>query len=86
MAGIAYGAASVVMGAYFLLLAVRVLRERGKLAARCMFRLSILYLFVLFAAMIVEHASATAFAQLSGGWYDGHGQAGLTERVHLILD
>jgi heme O synthase-like polyprenyltransferase len=42
------------------------LRERGKLAARRMFRFSILYLFVLFAALIVEHASATAFAQLSG--------------------
>jgi protoheme IX farnesyltransferase len=54
------------MGACFLLLAVRVLRERGKLAARRMFRFSILYLFALFAALIVEHASATAFAQLSG--------------------
>ena len=66
MAGIAYGAAAAVMGAYFLLLAVRVLRERGELAARHMFRFSILYLFVLFAALIVEHASAMAFAQLSG--------------------
>jgi heme O synthase-like polyprenyltransferase len=42
------------------------LHERGELAARRMFRFSILYLFVLFAAMIVEHVSATAFAQLSG--------------------
>jgi len=66
MAGIAYGAAAAVMGACFLLLAVRVLRERGELAARRMFRFSIVYLFVLFAALIVEHASATAFAQLSG--------------------
>jgi heme o synthase len=66
MAGIAYGAAAAVMGARFLLLAVRVLHERGELAARRMFRFSILYLFVLFAAMIVEHASAAAFTQLSG--------------------
>jgi heme o synthase len=66
MAGIAYGAAAAVMGARFLLLAVRVLHERGELTARRMFRFSILYLFVLFAAMIVEHASAAAFAQLSG--------------------
>ena len=66
MAGMAYGAAAAVMGARFLLLAVRVSRERGELAARRMFRFSILYLFVLFAALIVEHASATAFAQLSG--------------------
>jgi heme o synthase len=66
MAGIAYGAAAAVMGARFLLLAVRVLHERGELTARRMFRFSILYLFVLFAAMIVEHASAAAFTQLSG--------------------
>jgi protoheme IX farnesyltransferase len=66
MAGIVYGATAAVMGARFLLLAVRVLHERGELAARRMFRFSILYLFVLFAAMIVEHVSATAFAQLSG--------------------
>jgi protoheme IX farnesyltransferase len=62
--GIAYGATAAVMGACFLLLAVRVLRERGERAARRMFRFSILYLFVLFAALIIERASATAFGQL----------------------
>jgi heme O synthase-like polyprenyltransferase len=31
-----------------------------------MFRFSILYLFALFAALIVERASATALAQLAG--------------------
>ncbi len=56
MAGIAYSAAAAVMGAYFLLLAVRVRREPGERAARRMFRFSILYLFVLFAALIVERA------------------------------
>jgi protoheme IX farnesyltransferase len=66
MAGIVYGAAAAVMGVRFLLLAVRVLHERGGLAAPRMFRFSILYLFVLFAALIVEHASAAVFAQLSG--------------------
>jgi protoheme IX farnesyltransferase len=65
MAGIAYGVAVAVMGACFLLLAVRVLRERGERAARRMFRFSILYLFVLFAALIIERASATAIAQLA---------------------
>ena len=55
-AGMAYGAAAAVMGACFLLLAVRVLRERSDRAARSMFRFSILYLFVLFAALIVERA------------------------------
>jgi protoheme IX farnesyltransferase len=66
MAGIGYGAAAAVMGARFLLLAVRVLRERGERAAFRMFRFSIFYLFVLFAMLIVEHASATLLAQLSG--------------------
>jgi protoheme IX farnesyltransferase len=67
MAGIVYGAAATVMGARFLLLAVRVLRDRGERPTLHMFRFSILYLFVLFATLIVEHASATVFAQLSGG-------------------
>ena len=66
MAGIAYGAAVAVMGAYFLLLAVQVLRERGERAARRMFRFSILYLFVVFAMLIVERASATVFVLLAG--------------------
>jgi protoheme IX farnesyltransferase len=62
MAGIAYGMAAAVMGACFLLLAVRVLREQGERAARRMFRFSILYLFVLFAALIIERALAPALA------------------------
>jgi heme o synthase len=60
MAGMSYGLVVAVMGACFLLLAFRVLRERGGRAARHMFRFSILYLFVLFAALIIEHASITA--------------------------
>ena len=59
MAGIVYGVAAAVMGTCFLLLAVRVLRERSGRTARRMFRFSILYLFVLFAALIIESASAT---------------------------
>ena len=62
MAGLAYGVAVAVMGAYFLLLAVRVLREPGERAALRMFRFSIVYLFVLFAALIVGHTSAVALA------------------------
>jgi protoheme IX farnesyltransferase len=56
MAGILYSAAAAVMGAGFLLLAVQVRRERGDRAARRLFLFSILYLFVLFAALIVERA------------------------------
>ena len=66
-AGIAYGTVAAVMGTGFLLLAVQVLREQGGRAARLMFRFSILYLFVLFAALIIERVSATAFAPLAGG-------------------
>jgi protoheme IX farnesyltransferase len=67
MAGITYGAAAAVVGACFLRLAVGVLRERDGRAARDMFRFSILYLFVLFAALIIEHALAPTYAQLAGG-------------------
>jgi protoheme IX farnesyltransferase len=62
MAGIAYGAVVAVMGAFLLLLAVRVLREQGGHAAQHLFRFSILYLFVLFAALMIEHATATPVA------------------------
>ena len=58
MAGIAYGAAATVMGTGLLLLAFRVVCELGDRAARRMFRFSILYLFVLFAALIVEQTAA----------------------------
>jgi protoheme IX farnesyltransferase len=66
-AGLAYGAVVAAMGAGFLLLAVRVLRERGGRAARHMFRFSILYLFVLFAALMIEHAATAALSQLGVG-------------------
>ncbi len=56
-AGLAYGAGAAVMGAYFLWLAVQVVRSASDRAAKRMFGFSILYLFVLFAALIVEHAA-----------------------------
>jgi protoheme IX farnesyltransferase len=66
VAGVAYGAAVAAMGACFLLLAVRVLRERGTCAARRTFGFSILYLFVLFGVLIAEHTSVAAVARLAG--------------------
>ena len=66
MAGLAYGAAAAIMGAGFLLLAFRVLREVGDRSARQMFRFSILYLFVLFAVLLVEAAPVPVFQQLAG--------------------
>ncbi len=65
MAGPAYGAAATLLGAYFVVLAVQVLRESGDRAARRMFRFSILYLFTLFAALIVEHVTAMTIIPLT---------------------
>ncbi|MGQ4275262.1 heme o synthase [Terrihabitans sp. B22-R8] len=56
--GLTYGAVSISMGAVFLLLAVRVYRQRegapASQAARQLFAFSILYLFVLFATLLGE--------------------------------
>jgi protoheme IX farnesyltransferase len=59
MAGIAYGVSSIVLGAAFLALAIRVYRgdietEKGQKAAKQLFGYSILYLFLLFAIILVE--------------------------------
>ncbi len=56
-AGYAYGAAAGVVGAYLLWLALQVVRTKSDHAAKRMFGFSILYLFVLFAALIVEPAA-----------------------------
>ena len=56
-AGLAYGAAAAVVGAYLLWLAAQIVRTKSDRAARRMFGFSILYLFVLFAALIVEHVA-----------------------------
>jgi heme o synthase len=66
-AGIGYGVVAAVMGIGFLLLAVQVLRDQGTRAPRLMFRFSILYLFMLFAALIIERVSATAFVPFAMG-------------------
>ena len=56
-AGLAYGAAATAVGAYLLWLAAQIVRTKSDRAARRMFGFSILYLFVLFAALIVEHVA-----------------------------
>ena len=53
-AGLAYGLVAAAMGLAFVALAWRVLVELGERAARQLFGFSILYLFVLFAALIVD--------------------------------
>ena len=68
-AGLIYGAGAVVLSAAFVLLGVRVLRDDGDRAAKQMFGFSILYLFLLFALMIVDsgHGPLAATASLAGG-------------------
>lgn len=54
-----YGAAALALGAWFVWHGVRVLRERDDAAARRMFHVSLLYLFALFGAMLVDLALRT---------------------------
>jgi protoheme IX farnesyltransferase len=54
IAGWVYGAVALVLSAAFTLLAVRVLRDPGERAARQMFGFSILYLFLLFAILVMD--------------------------------
>ncbi len=62
LAGIVYGVVSAVLGAVFLYLAWKVRRitegREADQAARQLFVFSILYLFLLFAVLLVEHAVA----------------------------
>jgi heme o synthase len=53
-----YGGAAVALNLVFTALALRLVVERGEPAARAMFRWSLLYLFLLFAMMMVDRAFA----------------------------
>ena len=66
-AGLLYGVVSVVTGLGMLLLAVRVYRERlpSDQACRHLFAFSILYLFLLFAVLLVERGWGGLIARLS---------------------
>jgi protoheme IX farnesyltransferase len=65
-AGIFYGATAAVLGAGMIFYAVRVYRDRDGLAAttacRKLFAFSILYLFLLFAALLAERIAPTLLA------------------------
>jgi protoheme IX farnesyltransferase len=66
IAGNLYGLAAAVLGLLFILAAVAVLFDRGYRAAKRMFGFSILYLFLLFALVIVDRAPGL-FGGLAGG-------------------
>ncbi len=54
-----YLAAALPLDAWFVWLAVRVLRERSEAAARSMFHVSLIYLFALFFSMLLDRALLT---------------------------
>ncbi len=56
IAGALYAGAAAILGALFILAAVRVWYDSGERAARQMFAFSILYLFLLFTLLIVDRA------------------------------
>ena len=60
VAGWLYGAVALVLSALFTGLALRVWRDRGDRSAKQMFAFSILYLFLLFALLLVDRAPAVA--------------------------
>ena len=66
-AGLLYGAVASVTGAIMLLLAAQVLRERApaERASRNLFAFSILYLFLLFAVLLVERGWGGLLARLA---------------------
>ncbi len=65
-AGPIYGGVAAVAGAAFLALALRLRGEQhGFTACKQLFGFSILYLFVVFAALLVDHMSAVLFGHLA---------------------
>ncbi|HEX6840604.1 MAG TPA: heme o synthase [Stellaceae bacterium] len=61
VAGWLYGSAALVLSALFTGLALRVWRDAGDRSAKQMFAFSILYLFLLFALLLVDRAPAAAW-------------------------
>lgn len=59
MSGALYGASAVILGALFLRHAVKVWRDSDPAVARSMFLFSILYLFLIFVALLGDRAFAT---------------------------
>lgn len=54
-AGIIYGVSAMLLGGYFMLLAVRTARSSEPKTAMKLFGFSILYLFILFAALLIDY-------------------------------
>jgi protoheme IX farnesyltransferase len=66
-AGVLYGISAVLAGGAMIALAIRVRREaRGHAASKQMFGFSILYLFLLFAMLLVDRMAGGSLTPLSG--------------------
>jgi heme o synthase len=65
LASWAYGAAALMLSALFTGLAVQVWRDRTERSARRMFGFSLLYLFLIFSALLIDHIGS---GLASGGW------------------
>ena len=61
VASVAWGALAILMGVSFIALAFKVLLDKTDRAPRMMFRFSLLYLSVLFAALIFDSLIGRAF-------------------------
>ena len=70
-AGVLYAAVALVLGGLFAAQAWRVRRERSERSARQMFGLSILYLFALFAVLIVDRGSGILDVGRLAAWVAG---------------
>ena len=64
LAGAVYGASALLLGGLMIVAALRVMARKDERSARQMFAFSILYLFLLFALLIVDRAPGL----LAGGW------------------
>ena len=71
VAGHVYGIAAAVLGGLFVLAAVSVMLDRTDRSAKRMFAFSILYLFLLFALMIVDRAPGLMGGLPAGGLLGG---------------
>ncbi len=67
LAGAVYGVLSAALGALFVLLAVRVWKTTDDHAARQLFAFSVLYLFLLYAALLAEYGFAMGRGGILGG-------------------
>lgn len=68
-AGIIYGAAALVSGAILVVLVIQLSRSRAadRRAAQRLFAFSIVYLFVLFAALLADHSGSPSMPSSLGG-------------------